>query len=359
MKREFLQLAQSYNAKKHGVAGWFVSEKLDGMRAFWDGGISRGVLAAHIPWANTEKDARLKEAPVATGLWSRYGKVIHAPEGWLDRLPAIFLDGELYAGRQQFQKLISTVKDHKAGAGWHDVQFRVLDSPPVNNIFADGIINNTNFKKEIDFLAIQQWLINERHPFQSTGPAWDFQQRNNWLQRRVGINDTVVVHGQERLPFSTKEAQERLEAKLEEVLSLGGEGLVIKAPNNLWVPERSWGVLKFKPWHDAEGTVIGYTWGRETDKGSKLLGKMGALILKSDNGREFMLSGFTDAEREMTLKDDDPGAAQEPELLPGMKATDFWENYNFPRGSRVTYRYRELTDDGVPKEARYWRKYDS
>ncbi|MCH7649284.1 MAG: hypothetical protein IIA83_11860 [Thaumarchaeota archaeon] len=31
-------------------------------------------------------------------------------------------------------------------------------------------------------------------------------------------------------------------------------------------------------------------------------------------------------------------------------------NPKFPRGSIVTYRYRESTDDGLPKEARFWRK---
>jgi hypothetical protein len=30
-------------------------------------------------------------------------------------------------------------------------------------------------------------------------------------------------------------------------------------------------------------------------------------------------------------------------------------NHRFYLGSKVTFKYRELTDDGVPKEARYWR----
>ena len=33
---------------------------------------------------------------------------------------------------------------------------------------------------------------------------------------------------------------------------------------------------------------------------------------------------------------------------------DWITNHTFPRG-QVTFRYRELSDDGVPKEARYWR----
>ena len=43
MRREFLQLADTYNPAKHKIAGYLVSEKLDGTRCFWDGGLSRGV----------------------------------------------------------------------------------------------------------------------------------------------------------------------------------------------------------------------------------------------------------------------------------------------------------------------------
>ena len=51
-KREFLQLADHYDPAKHNVAGWFISEKLDGTRCFWDGGLSRGLPTDSIPWAS-------------------------------------------------------------------------------------------------------------------------------------------------------------------------------------------------------------------------------------------------------------------------------------------------------------------
>ena len=37
MKRTFVQLAQPLDYKKHGVGGMLMSEKFDGIRAFWDG----------------------------------------------------------------------------------------------------------------------------------------------------------------------------------------------------------------------------------------------------------------------------------------------------------------------------------
>lgn len=40
MKRQFLMLAHDYDPKKHSILGWYMSEKLDGLRAWWDGGIT-------------------------------------------------------------------------------------------------------------------------------------------------------------------------------------------------------------------------------------------------------------------------------------------------------------------------------
>ena len=51
-RREFLQLADRYDPRKHDVAGWFVSEKLDGTRCFWDGGLTRGLPTEQVPWAS-------------------------------------------------------------------------------------------------------------------------------------------------------------------------------------------------------------------------------------------------------------------------------------------------------------------
>ena len=86
-KREFLMLAHTHNPTKEDIGGWFYSEKLDGMRAFWDGGVSSGLPKAQVPWANTDKDERLTKEEIATGLWSRYGNVIHAPENCTQELP--------------------------------------------------------------------------------------------------------------------------------------------------------------------------------------------------------------------------------------------------------------------------------
>lgn len=127
---------------------------------------------------------------------------------------------------------------------------------------------------------------------------------------------------------------------------------MVRHPRSLWAPCRSRQLLKIKGMLDAEAVVVGYTSGRETDKGSKLLGKMGALIVKYA-GKCFELSGFTDEERTLAPE----GAFEFAASNPGKVLPDWIYNPNFPVGSTVSFKYRELTDAGLPKEARFWRKY--
>jgi DNA ligase len=350
-KREFLQLAHTYDPAKNFIAGWFVSEKLDGIRAFWDGGCSRGWPASEVPWANTAKDDRLTKEVIATGLWTRYGHVLRAPDGWLDRLPAVPLDGELYLGRQRFQDTISVTKSF-SGADWHDVKYMVFDSPPLQTVLADGEINNVpNFIKK--FRGCYEWIQNKpSHPIRATS---DYITRNNYLSRILqGCHLNVQKHHQERLPFQTAKAKERFEELLAEICDAGGEGVMLKKPSGLYDCERSHNLLKYKPYKDAEATVLGYQWGKETDKGSKLLGLMGSMILKIEAGT-FNLSGFTDAERIMTYLDGTSAFGFGCDH-PGEEVPSNIHNPRFPRGSIITYKYREDTKDGLPKEARFWRR---
>lgn len=360
MKREFLMLAQNYEEGKYGIASWFASEKLDGCRAFWDGGITRGRFADEVPFANTEKDGRLLVRRRATGLWSRYGKPVHAPDWWLDKLPeGMPLDGELYTSRGGFQQVMSTVKDLVPGEGWQRVRYMVFDRPAYSQVFGDGVVNVPNYKKQ--FSGLLDKLLLRETPWVPV----NFEQALFTLRRKLPENEVVRVHEQEQLPHATHTAVARVEEMLSEISAGGGEGVILRAPHSVWVPERVRTMLKVKPMRDAEGTVVGYTWGRRTELGSKLLGLMGALVLRLDSGVRLELSGFTEGERQMAVVPG-PGQPHEPHhysvafeagrehggesVLPSM------HNPSFPIGSRVSFRYRELTDAGVPKEARYWRK---
>lgn len=313
-----------------------VSEKLDGLRAFWDGGLSRGKPSAEVPWANTEKDHRLKEEQIATGLWTRYGKVIHAPAWWLDELPDYPLDGELYSGH--FQDVVSFTKKHNPiDSEWRQVKYCVFDSPHQDTIFADGKIDNLHFKKVFSKIAL---------PSSRYRPPVVFENTIKFLRSELADNGIVTVLDQEDLPFSTPKAEARLFEKLDEIVAKGGEGLMLRKRISVWEPCRSHNLLKVKPWQDAEGIVVGYVSGL-----GKYSGMLGSLVILF-RGKEFSLSGFTDEERMIT----DPDWARKNQ---DVRFPEEVASLHFPRGSTITFKFRELTRDGIPKEARYFRKSSS
>lgn len=326
--REFLMLAKPFNQKTN-ILGWFASEKLDGMRAFWDGGITRGRRKADIWWANHDRDIR---DDVCTGLWSRYGNVIHAPDDWLDHLPPnVMLDGELWMGRGRFQETVSITKRSVNIEDWSEIRYMIFDKPSKDAFLIEGKIHNPNFKKVFPKNIVK------------TGGATPFMTVVSQLPDYE--NYVVRVVEQNRITDVTL-----VNNLLNQVVDNGGEGLIIRHPTSIWIPYRMSQVMKLKPWEDSEGTVVGYITGRIGVEG-KLRGMLGALILDW-NGKRLELSGFNDSERYLN-EELSKWAWDNPE-------TEFQQSLpQFPLGSKVTFKYRELTKDGIPKEARYWRKRES
>lgn len=355
LKRDFVQLAHVFESKRQTIAGWYISTKLDGMRAFWDGGISRGLPSSSVPYANCVKDSRYKEPPICTGLFSRYGNPIQAPDWLLDTLPSYPLDGEMWSGNNSFQQTMATVKDLNPSEAWHDVKYMVFDSPPPVFLFQDGDIRVQGYK-----VLLRNCLAWWKERGGRGIGANSFEETHNYLCSNLKMTENLKVHTQWQLPFSTTLALEEMYRLLTEITDQGGEGLMLRKPSSIWEPKRSYNILKVKTFQDAEATVIGYVTGRETDKGSKLLGMMGALITNF-NGKRLELSGFTDAERQLSgvcidQDVDDITATEWARANPEKEVPAWISNPLFPRGSQVTFRFRELTDDGIPKESRYWRK---
>ena len=99
-------------AKKYteqvAVNDYFVSEKLDGVRARWNG----------------------------LELISRGGKVLAAPSWFTQNFPPQVLDGELWLGRGKYQQTVSIVTQHKPHPAWDQLKFMVFDLPSSNVSFA-------------------------------------------------------------------------------------------------------------------------------------------------------------------------------------------------------------------------------
>ena len=103
-----VMLAHNYDPEKHSVTGWLMSEKLDGVRCYWNG----------------------------VNMYTRNGNPFYAPDEWKAKLPKMALDGELWTNRDDFQKIVSIVRKHdKNSEEWKKISFMVFDAPLVKGNF--------------------------------------------------------------------------------------------------------------------------------------------------------------------------------------------------------------------------------
>jgi DNA ligase-1 len=82
--------------------GYYMSEKLDGLRCLWN--------------------------PRNRTFYSRTGKVYAAPKFFSEKLPNVLLDGELWLGRGMLERTNSIVRSAQ-DKGWTDVRFCLIDIP--------------------------------------------------------------------------------------------------------------------------------------------------------------------------------------------------------------------------------------
>ena len=355
-RREFLQLAKPYQPEnpKVTVSGWFISEKLDGTRCLWDGGVTRGMRTIDVPYASIidpkTGDWKKKIKPIATGLWSRYGNPIMAPDWFLDSLPETPLDGELWAGRGKFQLCRSICAGDKPDPRFNQIRYACYSAPPVGRLLAPGEIKNSNFHCTLN--NAEGWFLVRRSlGFNSLANQSTFRYEYDWLRTALRGSENAFAHEQVKLPNNEADARAEVEAFLLSVLEKGGEGVVIRDPDAIWTPKRVNALLKYKPFEDAEGTITGFTSGRKTDKGSKHLGKIGALILDFE-GKLLELSGLTDEEREFLTEEMCVLASEQP----GKDMPGSFQGKHFKVGQEVSFKFRELSDDSIPREARFFRK---
>ena len=248
---------------------------------------------------------------------------------------------------------------------WEGVVFHAFDMPSPETLFATRDVKLPNYSKSFNG-CLTWWEGLDAAIAYRPKPTTVFQSTYVLLQRLCAEAEFCVAHKQTRLSFSTFMAKAELEGMMEAVEEMGGEGMIIRHPDMVYETERTYKLLKVKALNDSEAIVTGYITGRETDKGSKLLGMMGALVVEW-NGVRFEMSGFTEAERRLTgvahkqhsLEIVTTTARRWAEANPATECPDWVEAAEFPRGSVVSFRYRDKTTNGAPNEARYWRKREA
>jgi DNA ligase-1 len=206
------------------VTGWWLSEKLDGVRAYWDG----------------------------KQFLSRLGNLYHAPDWFVQALPDVPLDGELWLGRKQFQGAVSIARRQDRGEEWRALRYVIFDAPAHGGVFEER-------------LAYVADLVKQQQPAYAS----------------------ALLH-------ECCQSVDHLRTELARVEALGGEGLMLRQPRSKYAAGRSSTLLKVKSFLDAEARVVGHQQGAGRHKG-----RLGALLVQLSDGTAFAVgTGFSDAERE-------------------------------------------------------------
>ena len=208
---------------------YWVSEKYDGIRGYWDG----------------------------QKLLTRGGEAIFAPVWFTAGWPNVPMDGELWAGRGQFQQAVSTVRKLTPDDNdWRNIRFMVFDLPAHGGIFTERIPALNSVVRQID----QSWV--------KAVPQWK---------------------------VSTHQALSQL---LTQHVKAKGEGLMLHRGASLYLGARTDDLLKVKTHEDAEARVVGHLPGK-----GKYAGALGALLVEmpavnGDKPIRFKIgTGLSDAER--------------------------------------------------------------
>jgi DNA ligase-1 len=125
--RPAIMLAQSYHSGLD-VSQYWVSEKLDGVRARWDG----------------------------RQLVSRGGKTFAPPPWFVKGFPDQALDGELWIGRGRYEDVMSIVTRTTPHEGWRQIRFMVFDLPEDTRRFEQRVTAMVRLAKEkqSDYLQV-------------------------------------------------------------------------------------------------------------------------------------------------------------------------------------------------------------
>ncbi len=155
-----LLLANTYH-QKVDLKDYWISEKYDGFRAYWDG----------------------------KNLMTRQGHRFSAPTWFTKGFPSLPLDGELWIARQSFEQLASVVRRQQPHQGWQQVRYLVFDSPSSKEIFDQR-------------LKILERIISEaKSPYLTLVPQFTLGTHDELmreLQRRVdaGAEGLMLHHRQ-------------------------------------------------------------------------------------------------------------------------------------------------------------------
>ncbi len=171
-----LLLAETYRGSED-VSQYWVSEKLDGVRAVWDGRVLR----------------------------FRSGRPVAAPTWFIAGLPPTPLDGELWAGRDRFDQLSATVRrEVPDDAEWRQVRYMIFELPQGSGTFSERVVR------------IREVVAGARTPWLGVVEQFRLPDRQALLQRleivRKGGGEGLMLHRADA-PYVTGRSEALLKVK--------------------------------------------------------------------------------------------------------------------------------------------------
>ncbi len=110
-----LLLLKTY--KDQNITGWVMSEKLDGIRAYWNG----------------------------EELLTRNGNKIYAPVWFTKDYPLFEIDGELWSKRKDFENISSIVRDKKPSKEWREIKHCIFEAPHAKDNLKERLLKVKTF----------------------------------------------------------------------------------------------------------------------------------------------------------------------------------------------------------------------
>ncbi|MGM0623996.1 MAG: DNA ligase [Campylobacterota bacterium] len=105
-----VQKPQTYT-QDDNVTGWLMSEKLDGIRGYWDG----------------------------KQLLSKNGNLLNPPTWFIKNFPPFALDGELWSKRGEFEKIQSIVLTKEPSKRWQALSYNIFEVPHAKGDFVNRL----------------------------------------------------------------------------------------------------------------------------------------------------------------------------------------------------------------------------
>ena len=286
-----MKIPREFSGKEEHFApvGWLMSEKLDGYRGRYN--------------------------PKTRSFWSRQNKPYIAPKWFINAMPNTHIDGELFCGRDGFQKMGAARKKIPVDKEWMSIKFYVYDAPEMEGEFYDRYVALEGIVKEA-----------EKH----------------WEEYKLTLGEEFKDVSCPLVLTKHYEVEniEHMKSFYQGILDMGGEGIMLKNPWSEYEGKRSNHLLKYKPSLDAEAIIVDYKEGTGKYKGKlgafvckPLINKGNYQIIDTDENHEFATSGMNDS------------------IRASYKQTH-------PIGTIITIGYTSFTDTGKFRFARYMRVRD-